>query len=362
MTYRAILIGTGSWGARWCESFLPRNIEEGLLKVVAAVDVNPAALDVARKSLGLTDSQCFTDVERAFDEIPADFCIIVTPPRTHEEIVDHAITKGMHILSEKPIADTLEASARIVEKVERAGLKMGITMSHRFDADKTTLRAVIRSGKYGRTNYLVSRFTCDCRKYGTWGNFRHDIEHPLLIEGAVHHLDILADLAGAKCDQIYAQTWNPPWGEYAGDSHALVSMSFENGTHATYEGANTNSVGLNGWSREYIRVECELATLILSHRRLECFPYDSTTTWHEYQEGEGEEIPLMQQPKWTNTWLIEKFVQWLDGGEAMETNVEDNLQSIALVFAAIRSGVLDAPVKVQDLLEVGRIEARSSMR
>ena len=25
------------------------------------------------------------------------------------------------------------------------------------------------------------------------------------------------------------------------------------------------------------------------------------------------------QPKWTNSWLIEKFVHWLDGGEPMET-------------------------------------------
>ena len=50
---------------------------------------------------------------------------------------------------------------------------------------------------------------------------------------------------------------------------------------------------------------------------------------------QSEEVPLRSQPKWSNTWLIEKFVRWLDGGEPMETNVEANLQSVALIFAAI---------------------------
>ena len=48
--------------------------------------------------------------------------------------------------------------------------------------------------------------------------------------------------------------------------------------------------------------------------------------------------------------LIEKFVNWLDGGEPMETNVEDNLQSVALIFAAIESNRTGQPVKVQHYL------------
>ena len=128
-------------------------------------------------------------------------------------------------------------------------------------------------------------------------------------------------------------------------------MHFDNGTRATYEGAKTNAVGLNGWTNEYIRAECELATLILSNRRLEVFCYDPARKWAFAREGQGEQIPLLQQSKWANTWLIEKFVTWLAGGEAMETNVQDNLQSIAMVFAAIQSSRTGLPVKVQELLK-----------
>ncbi len=349
MPYKAILVGTGGQGRAWCARFLPPNIEDGLLQVVAAVDVNPAAFQNAQEHLGLPLEKCYTDTQRAFDENPADFSIIVTPPAFHEAVVDISLAHNMHILSEKPIADTLEGAVRIAEKVKRAGKKMGVTMSHRFDQDKTTLRQELRSGRNGALDYLICRFTCNMRNFGDWGAaFRHTMKDALMIEGSVHHLDILADLAGAKCDTIYAQTWNPTWGSYGGDSQGLVTMHFENGVRAFYEGAKTNSVGLNGWAQEYVRAECELATLIMDRRRVERHAYEGGRIYK--REGEGETITPLEQRKWMNTWLTELFVQWLDGGPSMETNIEDNLQSVALIFAAIESSRTGMPVKVQELL------------
>ena len=360
MTYKMIQVGTGGHGASWCRRFLPPNVKDGTVEVVAAADINPDALTNAQEGLGLRADQCYTDVRKAFDENRADFCTIVVPPAFHEEIVGLALAHDLHILSEKPIADTLPASVRIANKVERAGKKMGVTMSHRFDQDKTTLRRELRSGDHGSLGYLMCRYSADYRKFASWGKFRHEIPDALMVEGAVHHLDILADLAGAKCDTIYAQTWNPPWGEYAGDSHGMVIMQFGNSTRAFYEGANTNAVGLSGWSHETIRAECQEATLILHHRRLERFAYDPSQRVDNVKQGTGEDIPLLEQPKWANTWLIEKFARWLDGGEPMETNVEDNLQSVALIFAAIESSRTGQPVQVQALLDQARLHIKGA--
>ena len=350
-----IQVGTGGFGREWCRSFLPPNVEDGLVEVVAAADVNPAALENAREFLALPAERCYTDVRRAFEEAEADFCTVVVPPSAHEEIVDLALDQGMDILSEKPIADTLEASVRIAAKVKAAGRKMGVTMSHRFDRDKTTLRELVRSEDSGPLDYLVCRFTCDCRKHGDWGAFRHDIPDTLMVEGAVHHLDILADLAGSRCRTICARTWNPEWGEFAGDSQGLVLMDFENGARAFYEGAKTNAAGLNWWGNEYIRAECRDATLVMNHRRIERFRYPGGQT----AEGEGEEVPLLERGKWSHAWLVEKFARWLGGGGRMETNVEDNLQSVALVFSAIESSRRGGPVEVQEFLAeaVARVEA-----
>ena len=340
MGYRMIQVGTGGFGAAWCSRFLPPNVADGLIEVVAAVDKNPDVLGNAQEHLGVPPRRCYTDIRKAFDENPADFCTVVVPPAVHEVVVDEALAHDMHILSEKPVADTLDASIRIAEKVRRAGKKMGVTMSHRFDQDKTTLRRLLRSGEVGKVDYVVCRFTMNCRKFGSWGRFRHEIADPLMVEGSVHHLDIVADLAGELCETIYAQTWNPQWGEFAGDSQGLVTMTMANGTRAFYEGAKSNAKTLNGWGNEYFRVECEGGTVVLDHRRVQVLT-----------EGEeAREVPLLQQPKWANAWLIEKFVKWLDGGEPMETNVQDNLQSVALIFSAIQSSHTGQPVRAQQML------------
>ena len=95
--------------------------------------------------------------------------------------------------------------------------------------------------------------------------------------------------------------------------------------------------------------QCEKATFILDHRQLERFSYDSSK-WVNAQEGEGEKVPMLDRDKWSDAWMVEKFVHWLDGGEPMETNLEGNLQSVALIYASIESSRTGKPVKVQEFL------------
>ena len=65
---------------------------------VAAVDINPETLGLARDGYGLADEKCYTDIEKAFDENKADFVIVVVPPAQHELVVDQAIAHGMDVL------------------------------------------------------------------------------------------------------------------------------------------------------------------------------------------------------------------------------------------------------------------------
>ena len=359
MPLRMIQVGTGGIGNRWCRQFLPPFVANGGIEVVAAVDINPDVHVNAREGLGLAPTQCYTDIHVAMRDHPADFCTVVVPPAFHESVVDAGLEHGLNILSEKPIADTLVAACRIADKVRQAGQKMAVTMSHRFDQDKTTLREAMRQPSAGEVDYVLGRFHDDCRQWRAWGaEFRHTMRDPLLIEGAVHHLDILADLAGGDCDRVYAETWNPRWGAYNGDSQALVTMHFANGRHAFYEGALTNAVKLNGWSEEYFRAECEFATLVLSQRRVERFAYDPAQTHRPGSEGQGEDVPLLQRPYWAHQWLIEQFIAWLQGGPEMETEVQRNLRSLAIMFGAIESGRRHEPVAVGELLSEAQAAAR----
>lgn len=344
---RFIQVGCGGFGARWVEGFMPRLVHDlKIARPVAVVDLNPASFPLAQRHYGLPPEKCYVDMAKAFAENEADFAIIVVPPAFHEAVVDIALAHGLDILSEKPMADTMEACVRIVRKVKAAGRKMAVTMSHRFDQDKQTLEALVKSGDYGPLNYLVHRFTHNCRQFGSWGaEFRHKIADPLLIEGTVHHFDIHRAITGADARTVYAMTWNPAWGEYAGDSTGFISMEMTNGARCLYEGAKANASSLNGWGQDYLRAECRDGTLELNRREIRVLNGEAWT------KPLGRDLPLVAGQVWGNGLLAQRFVEWLDGGPAVPTHLDDNLQCCALLFAAIESAHTGRPVDVQAFLQ-----------
>ena len=357
MAFRMIQVGIGRMGAGWCQLYLPPAVANGLIEVVAAVDIRADALAKAQRHLGLRSEQCYTDLGRALDENPADFCSVVVPPAAHEVVVNAALDHELHVLSEKPIADTLVASVRIADRVKAAGKKMAVTMSHRFNQLHTSLRAAVHSGRYGALDRVLCRFTAATRKAGPWGGFQYEIPDPMLVDGAVHHLDLVGALARAPCQTVYAQTWNPPWSEFAGDTQVLAVMRFTNGVRAAYEGAAADAAGLDCWGREYTRAECEHGTLLLRPESVEVWRGPASDAVAAGDRGSAEQLPLLEQPKWGHAWLIDQFVRWLDGGQAPETNVEDNLVSLATVFAAIQSSRTGRAVDVPEFLQRARGEA-----
>ena len=342
---RFIQVGVGGFGGHWVNGVMPRLIDELKLAQAAAVaDINPQTFPNARAKYHLPPEKCYTEARRAFAENEADFAIVVVPPAHHEGIVDLALEHGMDILSEKPIADSMKACCRIYKKVRKAGRKMAVTMSHRFDQDKQSLERLIQSGEYGKLDYLIGRNTWTCRKYPAWGAFRYQIPDTLLIEGTVHHFDIMRSLSGSNAKTVYAKTWTPPWGDFKGDAQALLIVEMENGVKVFYEGAKCNASQLNAWTQDYWRAECDKATLELDQRKLRVIAGGLNNNATLVQR------PLDNQPVWMNPWLAELFVRWLHGGPAPINTLEDNIQCAALLFAAVESAHTGKVIAVQDYL------------
>jgi predicted dehydrogenase len=342
-----IVVGLGGHGTAYCRGPLPRLFQLGKALPVAAVDTNPEALPVAQEALKLPPDRCYTEAAKAFAENEADFAIVLVPPAYHEEVVDLALEHDMDILSTKPIADTMEACCRIYRKVTDSEKKMVVAMSHRFDQDKQSLQRAAKSG--GALNYVICRFTSNHRTFGSWGKFRHEMENPLLVEGAIHQLDILRALSGSNARTVYTTAWNPSWGEYAGDSTALITIEMENNVRCFYEGSKASASSMNSWGQDYFRVECESATFELDRRKLRVLKSKSGAPTGE--EPEVTPLPLEEQKAWSLSWITEQFCDWLRGGPAPETTVDDAIQSAALLFAAIESAHSGTLVDVQAFLE-----------
>lgn len=341
---RCLMIGAGGMAGGWIRGFYPRFNDRH--EIVGLVDINADILNNAGDFLGLAADRRFTDMRTAFDAVEADYCTIVIPPAYHRDAVMLAVEKKMDILSEKPIADTWEACVDVYRAVKGAGIKMLVIQNYRYSPRMLTMRKVLRDGTLGRINYIMGRFAADYRKYAAWGAFRHEIPHSLLVEGGVHHFDMLRNLSGGDCKTIAGWEWNTPWSSFKGECCALYALNMTNGIKASYEGSGMGAASQNSWHQEYYRAECEGGAVAIGR--------DGVTRIYRHTVGQGmivEDVPPIRPEYDGHQWLIHEFLTWLDGGRTPDTVLDDNLKSVAMVFGAIDASAGNITVDVEDMVD-----------
>ncbi|MBM3265208.1 MAG: Gfo/Idh/MocA family oxidoreductase [candidate division Zixibacteria bacterium] len=340
---RCLMIGAGGMAGGWIRNFYPRYNDRH--EIVGLVDVNREVLDSTGDFLNLAPNRRFTDMKTAFDTIEADYCTIVIPPAYHIDAVMLAVEKKIDILSEKPIADTWDACVDIYRAVKQTDIRMLVIQNYRYSRRMLTMRNVLRNGTLGRINYIMGRFAADYRKYGSWGAFRHEIPHSLLVEGAVHHFDMLRNLSGGNCRTIGGWEWNTPWSSFKGECCAMYVMEMTNGVKASYEGSGTAAAMQNSWHQEYYRVECEDGAVAIGR--------DGVTRLYRHTAGKGitiEDVTPIIPEHDGHQWLINEFLTWLEGGPTPDTVIDDNIKSVAMVFGAIEASRTHQMVDVEAMV------------
>ena len=116
----------GGWINRMTQTFGDR------IKIIGLVDVNQEVLDRQAQALGLSKGQLFTSYEDAVSAVKADFCGVATPPPFHAPATVAALEAGMPVISEKPIADTLDAAKDMVRAAQKTGLPCAIIQNYRY--------------------------------------------------------------------------------------------------------------------------------------------------------------------------------------------------------------------------------------
>lgn len=138
-------------------------------------------------------------IEQAIESGP-DAVIISLSSEVHAEALGRCIEAGVPVLCEKPLALTLEESARIIEQVERSGVVLQVAFQRRFDPDYARAQREIRAGELG-TLYNIRMVAHDAEPspesfiLGSGGIFR-DLH--------VHDFDLARWLTGLEIEQVYA--------------------------------------------------------------------------------------------------------------------------------------------------------------
>ncbi len=338
MAKTCLMIGASGMAGRWIQ-WLTEELADRV-QIVGLVEIDERVLAEQGAKLGLRADQLYTDGEEACAKVKADFCGIATPPQFHCSLALAAMDAGMPVICEKPIASTFAEAKKMAAKANQTGLPCAIIQNYRYAPNKQEVVRIRDEQRLGRLQHIVGRYACDYREHGSWGKaWRHDMDFSLLFEGSVHHFDMMRFLSGGDCEVFQGFGWNPQWSSFKHFSSGFYLMRMDNGVHAAYEG-NSSAAGITScWHKEYYRLEFAEGTV-------EIGAGDEVQITRIGQPVEAYHAPALAREG--HEYLLQEFVDWLEGGTASATRIEDNLRSFALVIAAMETTEDGMPKRIAD--------------
>lgn len=328
---RVIQVGLGSMGNRWLQTV----IDSPEVKHAGFVEIDPATAAAKVEQFNLDPALIFASLPEALNAVQPDGIIDVTPPQAHQTVSVTALEAGIPVLSEKPLADTLDSAQAIVDKSNETGVLHMVTQNYRYTAPAQTVKAALASGKLGRIGAAHIEFF----KGPHFGGFRDEMDYPLIIDMAIHHFDMLRFFTGSDPVSIAGRSWNPAWSWYKGDASAAVTLAFEDDVVASYTGSWCSSGLETTWNANW-RFECANGILWLRD--------DEVTMQLHNNEVSGDgagffvhEQPVVVEPvemeRIAQDYLLHEFYEAVTNGITPATTCQDNIKSLGIVFDTVRA-------------------------
>lgn len=186
------VIGTGSIGRHHVRNYhdIP-NVD-----LVGISDVNEEQAATLAKNYGAVAH--YTDFERLLDEQKPDMVSICVPTQHHFAVAQAVIERGIHLLVEKPITETVEQAEQIIQQAADAGVVLTVGHIERFNP------AVIELKKHLEENRLDKVFRVQSRRMGPFPARIRDVG--VVIDLATHDLDMIRYILNDEIIRVYAET------------------------------------------------------------------------------------------------------------------------------------------------------------
>jgi len=317
----------------WLKAIAGHSDLSARVRIVGLVDLD---LDVARKlaeEFDLTDAKYGTDLATILAETDAELLFDIVVPPARINVVRIGLDHGCHVLSEKPMAASLDQAHQMIALAEQAGRIHAVVQNRRYISGVRRLRALVESGAIGE----LTGIHCDFFIGAHFGGFREEMDNVLLLDMAIHTFDA-ARFVSAKVPQaVYCHEVNPKGSWYRHGASAFAIFEMSDAVTFTYRGSWCAEGAKTSWESQW-RITGTKGTVL----------WDGADRFDAHRvasdEGFFRELEELAMPETVNVSeteghasVIGAFLKAIETGEKPETTGEDNIRSLAMVFAAIES-------------------------
>ena len=334
MVIRAFLARCGSMAKGWLRALNEAPELKGRVTLVGLVDLDLAAADALRQEFGLDTAVTGTDLDQVLTATKPDLLFDVVIPSARQQIVMTGLRHGCDVLTEKPMAASLEEARALVAAAKSAGRIHAVVQNRRFVDGVRRIRETIASGALGELTALHADFFIGAH----FGGFREAMDHVLLLDMSIHTLDAARFMAGLDPLAVYCLETNPHGSWYADGAAANAIFEFANDVVFTYRGSWVAEGATTSWESAW-RIIGTTGTLL----------WDGADSFQLKQIADNSGflrplkdavVPPPPHPSQTHghASVIADFLNAVETRQPPETAGNDNIKSLAMVFAAIESG------------------------
>jgi predicted dehydrogenase len=168
------------------------------IELVGVCDSDARRAETAGRAFGVP---FFTDHRELLRMVAPDVVHITTPHDQHVPVALDALDAGAHVLTEKPIGQSVAAVRRLVERAAASTRKVGVVFQNRYNPTAVAIREVLTSGALGPVSgaraavwwFRPAAYYAAAPWRGRWDTAGGGV----LINQAIHTLDLLLWFLGA---------------------------------------------------------------------------------------------------------------------------------------------------------------------
>jgi len=210
-----------------------------LAKVVAICDKDVSRVEALAKRYGLEDFKVFDDYKKAINEVDCDVVDICMPNFLHHDVALAAFEKGRHVVSEKPLATTVQDAQEMVEAAVKVGKKLFYAEDWLFAPALNKALDIINEGGIGKPMYIRAR-ECHC---GSHSPFAQTIKYcggGCMVHLGIHPVGFMLALKNNEWTELTAMTSGGSESNFIhktmeGEDWSVCIIKFADGTSALLE-------------------------------------------------------------------------------------------------------------------------------
>jgi len=303
------------------------------LNVVALCDRDPARAEKRRAEF-FPEARIWTDYAAMLEEAECELVDIALHPAQRVAAIEWSLRAGKHVLSQKPFVLDLADGERLVALADAQGVTLAVNQNGRWAPHFSYLAAAIHAGAIGEVASVD--FTLQWDHTWTAGTPFEAIHHLVLFDFGIHWFDLAARfMRGRRPERVWASVARTGFQKMKPPMLGHVAID--------YPGAQVR-LNFNG----HVQRGQEDRTVVCGSRGTlrSCGPSLSEQSVVLHTADGDAKVPL------EGTWFTSGFQGAM--GEllcAIEDNREpahsarNNLDSLALCFAALASADSGAPVR-----------------